>query len=164
MWRRIAVFTLATLFTTIACASKPYSQFFSASFKAAIDQAMAQTTGQGRTKLLIHALHDGTDDEVFYVLPLLVPAKIFRGAQAAHVCIPEVKASLENGEQFVATPAAEQHNFPSLHAKKVRSDTINLIKCLDQYYYDGWLHFPPPPSSNNSLNRTLTPLRGDRAG
>jgi hypothetical protein len=152
-------------FTTVAFAAKPYSQHFSASFKAAIDQAMAQTTGQGRTKLLIQALHNGTDDEVFYVLPLLVPAKVFRGAQAAHVCIPEVKASLENGEKFVATPAAEQHSFPSLHAKKIRSDTNNLIRCLDRYYHDGWLHLPPPaPSSNYSLNRTLTPRSGARAG
>ena len=145
----IAVLVTFGMLCASAYASQPYSKIFSSGFKAAVDQAMEQPTGAGRTRLLIAAMAKGTDDEVFFVFPLLFPLRVINGAQRAHVCVPEIQASLANGQAFVATSGAEAHKFPTTHSKKIRADTNNLIRCLDQYYANGQLRLPPSLSSSN---------------
>jgi hypothetical protein len=136
-------FALALLLVPAAHAAPPYSEMFSSAFKASIDRAMREPGSHGRTSLLIKALRQGSDNEVFYVFPLLFPSRVIKGAQRAHVCVAEITASLANIKAYMASSSADRKEFPKVHAKGIRTDTENLIKCLDQYYADGQLHLPP---------------------
>jgi len=137
----------ALLVGAAAHATAPYSEMFSASFKAAVDSAMSQSTSGDRTRLLLEAMRGGTDREVFFVFPLLFPPTVIDGAQSAHVCVPEISASMSNVKAYLATAPDEQDDFPLTHAKKVRSDTDHLVMCLDQYYANGQLRLPAPQSN-----------------
>ena len=136
--------TAALLLSTAAHAARPYSEMFSPTFKAAVDSAMSQPVADDRTRLLLGAMRGGTDSEVFFVFPLLFPRRIIDGAQNAHVCVAEISSSMDNGKDYLATAPAEQEDFPHVHAKKIRSDTVRLITCLDKYYANGQLRFPSP--------------------
>jgi hypothetical protein len=140
-------FVTALLLSTVAYAARPYSEMFSASFKAAVDSAMRQPAPSRRTRLLLEAMRGGTDSEVFFVFPLLFPRGVVDGAQDAHVCVTEISSSIGNGKAYLASTPAEQSDFPRTHAKKIRSDTDQLIKCLDQYYANGQLRLPLPQSN-----------------
>jgi len=147
MRKYVLSFAAALLLSTAADAARPYSEMFSASFKAAVDSAMSQPTPEGRTKLLLEAMRDGTDSEVFFVFPLLFPRRVVDSAQNAHVCVDEISSLISNDKAYLASTAAEQSDFPHTHAKKIRSDTDQLIKCLDQYYANGQLRLPSPQSN-----------------
>ena len=137
----------ALLPCTAVKAAQPYSEQFSAKFKAAVDNAMSQSTADGRTKLLMEALRGGTDNEVFFVFPLLFPRRVIDAAQDAHVCLAEISSSIDNGKAYLATAPAERENFPHVQAEKIRSDTNHLIICIDQYYENGQLRIPSQSSN-----------------
>ncbi|UJJ49787.1 MULTISPECIES: hypothetical protein [Rhodanobacter] len=140
-------FMAALLLCTAAQATQPYSEQFSAKFKAAVDNAMSQPTADGRTRLLTEAMRGGTDSEVFFVFPLLFPRRVIDAAQNTHVCVVEISSSINNGKAYLATAPAEQEDFPRAQAKKIRSDTDRLIMCLDQYYANGQLRIPSQSSN-----------------
>jgi len=123
-------------------AAENLSPIFSKQFKTAVDAAMSQQTSESRTKALIAAMHSGTDEEVFSVLPLLFTPPILAGATKAGVCSAEIQASAGNVKVYLNTPAAEQPEFITANSKKIRADTDNLIRCICQYYRDGKLYFP----------------------
>jgi hypothetical protein len=119
---------------------------FSAAFKTAVNKAMQQPDGKERTKLLILAMHNGTDEEVFFVFPLLFKPAILKAAESAHVCSSEINASMDNANAFISSTQSGRESFAEKHARKIRIDTNRLITCLDQHYANGYLRFPPPHS------------------
>jgi len=125
-----------------AQAQEKNSVTFSASFRSAVNKAMQQPDGKKRTKLLIRAMHNGSDEEVFFVFPLLFKPAILKAAERAHVCTSEINASMGNANAFISSAQSERERFAEKHARKIRADTNRLITCLDQYYADGYLHFP----------------------
>jgi hypothetical protein len=137
-----------------ALAADSYSDIFSHSFKASVDAAMQLPTQEARSKALVEAMALGTDEEVFFVFPLLFPLPVLNSAKDAGVCLKEIEASLGNGKLYVAASAAEQASFPETHAVKIRSDTGRLIRCLHKYYKNGQLSFPAQ-QSNNSFKPNL---------
>lgn len=143
----VLFFVAALLLSNATQATQPYSEQFSAKFKAAIDNAMSQPTADGRTRLLTEAMRGGTDNEVFFVFPLLFPRRVIDAAQNAHVCAAEISSSINNGKAYLAAAPAEREDFPHAQAKKIRSDTDHLITCLDQYYANGQLQLPSQSSN-----------------
>jgi hypothetical protein len=119
-----------------------YSAMFSVDFKASVDAAMAQPTKDKRVPQLLNALRNGTDKEVFFVMPLLFPRPVLDGAKNAGVCITEIDASLATVSAYVDAPRTEQDVFPETHSAKVRRDSDNLVLCLHRFYQDGNLRFP----------------------
>lgn len=90
-------------------------------------------------------MHEGTDEEVFSVLPLLFTLPTLAGATHANICSAEVHAPAEIVKAYLNTPEAKRRKFIADHSKQIRSDTDRLIRCIGQYYWNGQLHFPPRP-------------------
>jgi len=149
------VLAFAGLMPFLASAAETPKLFtFSPQFKAAVDTAMKQQTPQTRTDALINAMHGGTNEEVFSILPGLFPKPIISAATEAGVCTDEIHASLDTVNKFLATPEGEQQAFISRNSNKIRTDTDDLIRCICRYYRDGKLYFPgtQPGLKSETLN------------
>lgn len=148
--KHLVMFALCFLPFVGNAAENPSLPSFSTQFKVAVDAAMDQQTSEGRTKALIAAMHNGTDEEVFSVLPLLFTPPILAGATKAGVCSAEIQASAGNVKTYLDTPEAKQSEFVTTNSEKIRADTDNLIRCICQYYHNGKLYFPGTPSETKS--------------
>ncbi|WP_158881238.1 hypothetical protein [Rhodanobacter sp. L36] len=113
---------------------------FSQKFKSSIDNAMRNQHSGARTSALISAMSQATNQEVFFVLPLLFPANMLNAATNASVCTNEISASTDNLAAFQAS--TNPKSFPDEKAAKIRADTDKLIRCLGKYYNNGQLRFP----------------------
>jgi hypothetical protein len=141
---------IAALLPAIAMAGgDSYSDMFSASFKSSIDAAMAQPDKDQRVQQLSEAMRQGTDREVFFVMPLLFPESVLLSAKQAGVCTDEIEASMGNVGAYMSSSEAQQAAFPEAHATRIRSDTDRLMRCLHQFYETGNLRFPSEQSNNS---------------
>jgi hypothetical protein len=134
-----------------------YTDRFSSQFRAAIDAAMEQQSLSGRRDMLLQAMHQAKDEEVFFIIPLLFQPPTFDKAKEAGVCVKEINDSLNDVQAYLATPAQEQSTFPAAKSAQIRAHMDALIPCICQYYKDGVLAFPPQ-QPNKSFKPN--PLRG----